>query len=427
MPLLPSTNSSFRPTAIAAAVVTAIALLAAGCGKSDAPTADKVASAKGAADKHDDHGKDGHADDKAAGHGKDEKDKDEHAGEGAIKLSEEEQKTAGIRVEAVKEQPVSDQVLVTATIQANKDRQAKIAPRVPGRVVNVGANLGDRVRAGQVLATLDSLEVGETRSLHAQAESETRLTAANLERAERLQSEQIVSQKDLLRARAEHEKARAALRAAADKLKMLGLAALKDGADLSVFPVTAPFAGTVIEKKAVLGDLAQPDSALFMVADLSTLWIEANLLEKDLSRIRTGGEATVTVEAYPNERFKGRLIYIGSSLDRETRTLRGRILVSNADGRLKPEMFATAAIQAGGTAKAIVLPDEAITLVAGVPTVFVEEHGGFEPRQVELGSRMQGRAVVKAGLKADERVVIAGTYALKARLLKSQIGEGHAH
>ena len=395
------------PRAAWLACVTVVALLAAGCGDKTPATTDKAAPVNSA--------------DKSAP-AKGEK---AHEEEGAIKLTDEEVKLAGLQVEAVQEQEVADQLVVTATIQPNQDRLARLAPRVPGRIVKVHANLGDRVSMGQMLASLDSIEVGEARSAHAQAASEAEVAKANLERAERLQAEQIVSKKDYLRARAEHDKARAALRTAADKLQMLGIGSKGDG--VSVFPLTAPFAGTIIEKKAVLGELAQPDKALFVIADLSVLWIDASLSEKDLGRIKTGDSATITVAAYPNERIAGKLTYIGSTLDKETRTIRGRIEVKNADGRLKPEMFATAAIQTSAKTKAIVLPEEAVVLVSGQPTVFIEEHGGFEPRTVALGERLQGRVIIKAGLKADDLVVVAGTYALKARALKSQIGEGHAH
>jgi cobalt-zinc-cadmium efflux system membrane fusion protein len=118
-------------------------------------------------------------------------------------------------------------------------------------------------------------------------------------------------------------------------------------------------------------------------------------------------------------------------VDKETRTVQARVEVANPGGRLKPEMFATAAIATNGIGgkdskvKALILPEGAVVLMQGQPTVFIEEHGGFEPRVVELGEKLRGRVVVKNGLKAGERVVTAGTYALKARLLKSQIGDSH--
>jgi len=211
------------------------------------------------------------------------------------------------------------------------------------------------------------------------------------------------------------------LRAAADRLRMMGVN--PENLSGSVFPLTAPFAGTIIEKKAVLGELAPPDQSLFTVADLSTLWIEADLFEKDLAKIRPGMQASVTVSAYPGEGFKGRLTYISSVVDKDSRTVKARVEVPNLDGRLKPEMFATAAIQTGSGAKALLLPEDAVLLVQGQPTVFVAENGGFVPRAVEVGERIQGRIVIRSGVAAGESVVTSGAYALKARLLKSQIGD----
>ena len=345
----------------------------------------------------------------------------EKATEKLLNLSDAEIHQAGIKIQKLEFQEKADLIVVTATIQANQDRLAHVAPRVPGRIVKVNASLGDRVKPGQALATLDSIELGEARSSYLQAASEAAVVQAGFDRAKRLQTENIIPEKDYLRARAEHEKARAALRAAADKLRMMGVSPEKLSG--SVFPLTAPFSGTVIEKKAVLGELAQPDASLFTVADLSILWIESDLFEKDLGKVRIGAQATVTLSAYPGEVFKGRLTYISSTMDKETRTVKARVEVPNSDGRLKPEMFATAAIGTGGSVKALLVPEGAVLLLQGQPTVFVAESGGFEPRAVEVGERVQGYAVLKSGVVAGESVVVSGAYALKARLLKSQIGD----
>ncbi|MEW6590297.1 MAG: efflux RND transporter periplasmic adaptor subunit [Pseudomonadota bacterium] len=338
-----------------------------------------------------------------------------------LALSGEEAQRAGIEVRQLELQAQAGQVTVTATIQANQDRLAHVAPRVPGRIVKVNASLGDRVKPGQALALLDSIELGEARSAYLQATSEAAVARAGFERAQRLQADNIIPEKEFLRARAEHEKARAALRAAGDKLRMMGV----DPETLagSVFPLAAPFAGTIIEKKAVPGELAAPDRFLFTVADLSTLWIEADLFEKDLAHVRPGAQASIAVAAYPDEVFKGKLTYVSSVMDKESRTVKARVEVPNPDGRLKPEMFATAAIHTGSSVKALLLPEDAVLLVQGQPTVFVAERGGFEPRAVDVGARSQGRIVIKSGLEAGESVVVRGAYALKARLLKSQIGD----
>ncbi len=346
---------------------------------------------------------------------------DEKGAEKLLTLSAEEAQTAGIKVQQLELREKAEQIVVTATIQANQDRLAHVAPRMPGRIVKVTASLGDKVRPGQALAVLDSIELGEARSSYLQTASEAALTQTNFERAQRLNADNIIPEKDYLRARAEHEKARAALRAAGDKLRMMGVDPEKLSG--SVFLLTAPFAGTVIEKKAVLGELARTDASLFTVADLSTLWIESDLFEKDLGKVKVGAQAAVTVSAYPGVVFKGRLTYISSTMDKETRTVKARVEVPNPDGRLKPEMFATVAIGTGGSAKALIVPEEAVLLVQGQPTVFVAEEGGFEPRAVEVGERAQGRIVIKSGIEAGEDVVVSGAYAIKARLLKSQIGD----
>lgn len=348
----------------------------------------------------------------------------EKQGEGSgLKLSPEEIETAGIKIAPLQEQIVNEQITVTATIQANQDKLARVAPRVPGRITKVMANLGDKVRQGQPLAMIDSIEAGEAQSAYAQAASEHALAKANLDRAEKLYADQIIPQKNYLLARAEYDKANAVLRAAADKRHALGIAGSKGSpsAGSSIFAVAAPFSGTVIEKNAVLGELAQSDKPLFSVADLSNVWIETNLYEKDLGKIKIGAPAIITIAAYPDEIFKGKVTYISSVMDKESRTIKARVEVPNTDGRLKLEMFATAAIATAAEQKALLLPEEAVVLIQGQPTVFVQNANGFESRAVNLGEKLRDQLVLKAGIKPGEKVVTSGAYALKARMLKSQI------
>lgn len=351
---------------------------------------------------------------------------DEHGASGLVKLTAEEMQTAGIKSEPIQIQSIVDQVVLTATIRANQDRIAHVAPRVSARIVKVSANLGDSVKKGQTLALLDSIELGEAHSAYRQAQSQVALAKSDFERAQRLKADEIIPEKDYLRARSEYEKARASFQSSSDKLRLLDAAHDEsEQGPASIFSVHAPFAGTVIEKHAILGELAQPDKQIFIVADLSSLWIEANLFEKDLARVKIGAPATVSVAAYPGEVFKGRLTYISSTVDKETRAVPARVEVPNSDGRLKPEMFATASLDTAAMTKALTLPQGAVLLVNGLPTIFVRDADGFEPRAVELGDKVGGRVIVKAGLKEGDSVVTAGAYALKARLLKSQIGDTH--
>lgn len=420
-------------TVLAISLTIALASLSlAGCGKPEpTPTATAQAAAKpgATADKPADKAAD--KGDEKLGHGEHKEGEAGHGDADQLKLTTETIEAAGIKTEEIAEAEIVDQLVVTATIRPNQDRITHVSPRVSGRIVTVQAKLGDPVKAGQTLAVLDSLEVGEAHSAYLQARTQHTVAKADFERAEKLHGDQIIAQKDHLRAHAEYEKAKASVAAASDKLRMLGVnaAPATDGRAVSTFPLSTPFAGTVIEKHAILGELAQPDKSIFTVADLSRLWIEANLFEKDLGRVRTGADAVVTVDAYPGETFEGKLTYIAAVVDKESRTVQARVEVANPGGRLKPEMFATAAIRTsgtkGGAAKALLLPQEAVVLMRGQPTVFVVEDGGFDPRPVELGDKLRGKVVIKRGIKSGEKVVTAGSYALKARLLKSQIGDSH--
>ncbi len=395
---------------LALAVVAALTLTA--CGKDGARDEHAAESGKPAEAKAD-----GHADEKPGEHAE---------GEQELTLSSEEAARAGIKVEEVKPQALGETLTVTATIRPDADRLAQVAARIEGRITAVPAKLGDKVRAGQTLALLDSVAVGEAHAAWVEAQAELGIAEADFKRAESLNAEEIIPRKDFLRAKADRDKAAAALRAAADRLRLLGGSPNASGSAVSAFAVTAPFAGTVIAKKATLGELASPSEPLFSVADLSRVWIQADLPESALAKVRDGANAKVTVPAYPNEVFSGRVGHIGASLDKDSRTVAARIEVANADGRLKPEMFATASIEvAGDKREAISLPDAAIVLMDGKPTVFVYAQGAYEAREIEPGERIAGRTVLKSGLLAGDQVVTSGTYALKARKLKSQLGHGH--
>lgn len=353
-----------------------------------------------------------------------------HAEGEEMTLTTEEAERAGIKVEEIKAQALGEMLVVTATIRPDQDKLARVAPRIEGRITSAPAKLGDRVRAGQTLATLDSVDVGEAHAAWVHAQSELQIAETDFKRAEQLSADEIIARKDFLRARSDRDKAAAALRASADKLRLLGGSPAANASNVSGFTVGAPFAGTIIEKKATLGDLANPSEAMFTIADLSRVWVQADLPEAALAKVRVGAKARVSVPAYPGETFDGRVGYIGASLDKDTRTVAARIEVANADGRLKPEMFATTTIEAvgdkaGKAAEVISLPDAAIVLMQGQPTVFVFDAGAYEMRLVEPGERTGGRTVLKSGVKAGEQVVISGTYALKARKLKSQLGHGH--
>lgn len=398
----PDQNVRLRLAAIAGVVALALGLSA--CGKGETAATGKAASSAAAGEKGDPK-------------------KEEAKEGGGLKLSAEEAQRAGVKVETLASLAFADSITVTATIRPNQDRIARVAPRVEGRIISVAVNLGDAVKAGQSLAVLDSLAIGEAQSALQQALSSQRVAQSDFKRAETLSAEEIIPQREFLRAKSELEKASSSLRAAEDRLRLLG-ASVKSGTGASTFPLSTPLTGTVIQKTAIVGELGTPAAPLFTVADLSRVWIEANLTEDALSKVHVGAQASVKVAAYPGEQFKGRVTYVASLLDKDSRTVPARIEVDNKDGRLKPEMFASATIDTNGAKReALSVPDAAILLLQGQPTIFVAIGEGFESRAIEPGEKLSGRTVIKSGVAAGEKVVTAGAYALKARLLKSQIGE----
>ncbi|MFW2358190.1 efflux RND transporter periplasmic adaptor subunit [Hydrogenophaga sp.] len=394
------TTSTVGVRLVLTAITTALALAMAGCGEGDkSALAAPPATAQG-----------------------------ERKEEPGLKLSPEDTQRAGIKLETLAAQNLADTVTFTATIRPNADRVARVAPRVEGRIVQVSANLGDKVKAGQALAVLDSLALGEAHSTLQRAQAAHRVAQSEFKRAESLSADEIIPQREFLRAKAGFESATADLHAAEDKLRLLGgtASSARGGRESSTFALTAPLAGTVVQKDATVGELGSPAAALFSVADLSIVWIEANLTEDKLASVKTGAAATVTVTAYPGERFAGRVTYVASMLDKDSRTTPARIEVSNQDGRLKPEMFASATIETGGTRPpALSVPSGSIVLMQGQPTVFVVGKNGYDERAIVPGEKLSGRTVVSSGLMAGDQVVVEGAYALKARLLKSQIGDAN--
>ena len=314
---------------------------------------------------------------------------------------------------------------VTGSITYNENRASHIGPRTEGRIVAMRVDLGQRVRPGQVLAVLESPDVGATRADLHEAEALLKIQQENYEREKRLEAQGISSRKELLEAEADLRRAEAAMHSAAERLRTLG-AANGEGGE---FTIVAPFAGIVVEKHATLGEVAEPSDQLFTVADLSNLWIALDIFERDLGRVSTGQAVQVTSPAYPGRTYSGRIVYLADVLDPERRTVRARVEVENPDRSLKPGMFATAQIEVGGGEPVVVVPREAVQEVEGQQVVWVPGDGPGEflaqPVEVGLGTE-DGRVRILSGLAAGARVVIAGAFTLKAELSKSEFG-GHGH
>ena len=529
-------------------------------------------------DDHDEHeDADGHDD--HAGH-------DDHGEESVVQLSEEERKRFGVEVGVAGSGGLATQISLPGEIVLNADRVAHIVPRAPGIVREVLKNVGDTVRAGEVMAWLESAEVGEAkvaylakwaelscctvdltraqevhdntaqflevlnsspsletlrdmngsamgenRSILVSAYAEFVYSEAAYEREKPLFEKKVASERDFQAAEAEYKKADALYVATRDsiafkirrdlleakraqrvreievkgakrRLYVLGLACeeiaeleafaqpqtgsaaheaeckdpdckdcKKAEADvrgrtglatqeavcsdpdckdckkaehniggkaglntheveerLAWYPLRAPFDGTVIEKHLTLGEKHSDDSGAFTVADLSSVWVNIAVYQKDLTYVKKG--VTVTVSAAGGMfSVEGTVAYVAPVVDERTRTALARVVLPNPDGKIRPGLFVNAQIAIGQEVASVVIPKLAVQRMGEQPVVFLDTSDGFKPAPVSLGRSNESRIEILSGLAAGQRYVTQGAFELKAKIVTSGLGAhaGHGH
>ena len=292
-----------------------------------------------------------------------------------------------------------------AVVEADPSRVANVLPPLAGRIAALQVRLGDTVKAGQPLFTLDSADLAQARADERHAQAAMTQTGKALARAQDLVAHQIAAQKDLEQAQADHDNAVAELERATTVLRVLGVDEAS-GESLRQLTVRSPVAGRVASLNAVAGTYVNDATvALMTVADISTVWFSASVQEKDLVAVQVGEDIAAQVQAYPGERFGGKVAFVASQLDADTRTVKVRVVHDNRDERLKPGMFAT--IEFAGTPRqALTVPTSALVQSEAKTLVFVEvEPWKFEPRQVVTGARVGDDTEIVTGLKEGERVV----------------------
>ena len=353
-----------------------------------------------------------------------------------IRVSPELQKKWGLATGPVERLTVTGAITLPGVIALNQQRTALISSPVDGRVTSVGADLGDQVRAGQVLVVLHSPALAQAQTTFLQANARRTVARREFDRARELLKDDAIQQKEVQRRQAEFDSATTDYGLAESQLHSLGwdhpqLDALLQKAsraagDLSdlvdpTLPLRAPIDGRVITRNVVTGEHAHPDRLLFTVSDLSTVWALLDAREKDLPGLRVGAPVTVTGEVYVGRTFEGRLSRIGDVVDEKLRTIKVRVDLPNPALLLKPNMFVQGAMESrGGTREVLGVPEDAIQTIEGEPAVFVVgPGGGFTVKAVAIGERIGSKRAVVSGLDGREIIVIAGAFNLKAELLKS--------
>ena len=363
-----------------------------------------------------------------------------------IELSAEAAAWAEIRTAPVQARALAAQLRTTGQVDFDQTRLAHVSPRISGRVHRVAAQLGQAVSAGQKLAEIDSIELGQAKASYLQAKAKEELARKSFDRARSLFSDRIASEQEVLEAEAGLREATAGLRTTEESLHLYGLSQAQvetlayDDRQASIYPLRAPFAGTLVERHATLGELVTPERNLFTLADLSRLWIWIDIYQRDLGGVHLDDEARATVDAFPDEVFTGRVSYLSARVDTDTRTVRARLDVANPRGRLRPGMFvqvelvdphATEGQEPRATS--LVVPADAIVREGEEHLVFVAAgERRFVRREVRVGRRAGGLVEVfpqhpQAGLAPGDPVVVEGAFLLKSAMSKESLGGGHEH
>ena len=324
---------------------------------------------------------------------------------------------ADIKVTPAGARSVSDTLRVAGKVDFDEYRVSRIGATVTGRVIEINVRLGQQVKVGDALAVINSTELGQAQLDYLKARAQADLQARSVERARQLFAADVIGRAELQRRESELAIASAEQRAAADQLRVLGMSAAaisrlgNNGAINSVTPVVSTVAGTVVERSITQGQVVQPADALYVVADLSEVWVTAEVPEQQAALVRAGQQVDIEVPAL-GARLTGKLIYVADTVNPETRTVTVRSRVNNAERQLKPAMLATMLIQAA-PAQRIVVPAEAVVRENNADHVFVEiAPRTFRLTPVRLGPESGGQRPVLDGLKAGEPIVATGAFHL---------------
>ena len=353
-----------------------------------------------------------------------------------VTLSADAQRNAGIVVTPARTVMRGDFTDAPGLVAVDEARTARIGSLVQGIVLDTAAQVGDRVNAGQVLATMHSTIVHDTWAAYRKAVAERRRAEHELafaiqahERAARLYTDAALSLQELQRAETNRidatellDMAKTEVRRAEEELEHLGITNGEDpsGESGEQIPVKTPVGGLVLERFITAGTTVTPGTPLFVVSDLTSLWVLAEIDESLLSRVAVGRPVQVRVAAYGDERFEGTVTLIGNTVNPKTRRVTVRCALPNADGRLKPEMFATVLLEQSNVRAAVVVPSAAVQSIAGSPAVFLAESvDRFRASPVKLGTEADGLVEIVSGLQAGDRVVADGSFVLKSELLRS--------
>lgn len=338
---------------------------------------------------------------------------------------------SNFKVAAVTQTELASVQEIAGRIEANERKVTRIGAVVTGRVTEVLAEAGDRVKSGQVLARVASPELTSAQLAYMRASATATLAERSVERARQLIAADVIGSAELQRRESEVQIARAELRAAGDQLKLMGLSgdALTrlrgQGSVAPAVAIAASSAGIVIERQVSQGQVAQPGDPLFTVADLSNVWVVGALPEQMARSVQVGQDVQVDVPALgltvEDPPITGKIIYVGDTVSTQTRTVAIRTQVDNKDLALKPQMLASMRIQ-GAVEKVLAIPAVAVVRENDKDHVYVkkaENHYRLTP--VDLGATSGGQRPVLKGLSEGAEIVVEGAFHLNNERKRAEL------
>lgn len=379
---------------------------------------------------HDDHGEEG------AHEGETEGEHAAHGGEDLLALTPAQIENAGIRTAVAGPDTLQRETIWRGEVALHGDRQARVTTRFAGTVQRIAGTLGARVKQGEPLATISSRELGELQATYLAARARRQLLGEIFQREERLWREKVTSEEDLAQARFELADADLVLRAQHQHLQALGftpgylegLAAKVEATDLTLFTITAPIDGVILQKHLTLGEHLTPEKTLFEIADLSTVWVDLHVPMADAAYLRPGARVRLTAERGKQE-TEATLSYIAPVVTEATRTILARAELDNAQGLWRPGQFVVATCATEEETAAVCVPRAAVQRLGDARVVFVPREGGFATVPVQTGRESRTQVEILSGLPAGAPYVREGAFTIKAALLTSAADAhaGHGH
>ena len=343
-----------------------------------------------------------------------------------LELTAQSREKNPVKVATAELARIAGDIQVVGTVAFHEDHYAVVGPLVAGRISKLAAGVGDQIHRGQILAEIESAEVGQARADLVAAKARYSAADANLHRESELADKRISSERERELAHAQWVTEQAGVRAATMRLRAIGLSAadidsLERGDLAGRVPIRAPIGGTVIERKVTLGQAVERATDAFKIADTSHVWVTLDLYEKDLFRVHVGQEVEIWTESRPGESFRGKVAFIVPEIDQATRTAKVRLEFANPKGALEAGQLVTARIVADDrreTVQVLAVPRSAVEQIEGKTVVFVQTGEGFERRNVLTGASGGARIEIRQGLVSGDRVAVEGAFLLKSELLR---------